>query len=1124
MMRKTPFDIHRRDLNVQDVHFLEASAGTGKTYAIEHLAARLLLETPFSIDQILIVTFTRQATRELKARIRSTLIRTKEMLMEGVSQIDYLAHILEQGPDAVKEAIKKIDAALICFDTAQIFTIHGFCHRMLTECAFDCKIADVVASPDAVNPAFYYQKAVQDFLLYRIKPSEYSPQQLGIALKKWGGDPFRLIKKIVSLLSTESAFETYPTVQQLYEAFSTKLAVCPPVSASAMIEDFEQMSVCYKGMHKEEYQEQLEAWAQIVQDRTCSPEQFEALIGTQDCFLDKMQPSNLKVRARQPASLNCPGIFSQLRQELLPFVQEAASPMKILLRLSGDCRAHAREFLQSQECFSPDQMLVRLYEALDTPSFLEAVRNKYRAAIIDEFQDTDPLQWKIFQRLFLGHLDTLCLVGDPKQSIYAFRSADIYTYLDAARAVGEGKHKYLNTNFRSTPGLIDALNALFAAPKGDGWLALPKEKRSLPVEAVMAGSNEESASALLSRGAIHFFIAEAEKGRSAQWPTLGMEEGQLFPFIASEITRLRQKRDVPWEEIAVLIKDRFQAMRLVDYFKRWQIPASFRKGRDISQSDAVCAFKECLEAALSPSDLKLLKTALGNSLIRWDETLLRSSLDAPLLQRAKMHMKRLQKILYNEGFGPFFYAFLETAWTDDGFNVAENILRRGDTILYQDLQKLSQVLIEEEIARKLRASDFLRYLEEIDASPEEQRFETPPQESKGSVAVMTVHLSKGLEFDTVFALGLASRHAVKEDEAVRKDGGILIPFDEQHPACREALEELDAEKMRSLYVAMTRAKQQLYVPFALDISGIKQTPLKIGDASPLEIFFARLSKECGSSEELYKEMARLDRHRVEEILHPLMEAHSLTFDYVEPIAPPPAVLNTPSLPLQSPSLRVYIPQPHKLLSFSSLAVKTGETSDIPAAEKNTGLPLGATTGIVLHRIFERLFQCRLHHPLHEKKIEELIAFEVEGTPFAPFQNALFEMVLSQLHLCLLGETLRLRDIPADHLYQELEFLYPMAEHSWMKGFADLVFFFEGKYYLLDWKTNYLGPKREDYSRERMEQAMEAHQYYMQASLYASALKRYVKLFDNRPFAEIFGGAFYVFVRGSAVLHMEDLEG
>lgn len=1040
---KTLFDIHDPDLNVEGMHFLEASAGTGKTYTIEHLVARLILEAGINIEQILVVTFTRAAARELRTRIRATLLRTREAL-------------------DVPELQKKIDAALICFDAAQIFTLHGFCHRILSEFSFECRVAGELAPVEDVSLPIYYKKLVTEQLLEGLSPRDFCPEQLRIALHLVKNDPARLINKIVSLLSTDGQIADYPSLEENYLRFSAALQ-----RLSYREEDFALLSACYKGMNNSAFPDQVARLTGLVQKGACTQREFEQLLTTDTFFLEQLTPENLKKRSTPPKQ----SMFLEWREYLWPPLKEASSPMKIVLRLAKQCQAR-----KSPDSFSPDEMLHRVNQALESPAFAEAVRRKYQAAIIDEFQDTDPVQWSIFKRAFVGHLKTVYLVGDPKQSIYAFRSADIYTYLDAAKSFGKENHKYLDTNFRSSPSLIQALNALFSAPQGKGWISLPRIRDAMPVDPVKAGVKRPDASS----SPIHFFFAQGDSRRGTVWPTKDTEEQQLFPFIASKIHELTVS-----EEIAVLVKDRFQAERLISFLKTHHIPASFRKGESLLESAAFRAFKECLQAVLAPSHLSTLKIVLAGPLFRWDEHRLRGGFETSLLQQAKVEMQTLQNILTKEGIGPFFSRLLERA--------------EGNVTLYQHLRKLCEILIEEEINSRLHGSDFLGFLQEID--PQDDRFFIAPPEAKGSVTVMTVHLSKGLEFDTVFALALASRHAIKQEDAVKREGKLVAREEE---GALEAIEELDAEKMRLLYVALTRAKQRVYIPYVVDN---QSKSVSLGDAAPIELFLAKISKECMSQSELYEEISRLDQQRIERLLSQIghmsySSAVGITLDaHAQQVAP--------AVPLATPP-PLCVPPPLRLVSFSSLTASS-EIQPINAKEL-TGPPPGSATGIVVHRIFEMLFKDGLHHPFELKHIQALIARETEGTPLASHREWLEEKVASVLHLAL-DEQMRLVDISAAHMTQELEFLFPMQD-GFMKGFADLIFQHEGKYYLLDWKTNYL----EDYSLEKMECAMQQHQYFLQASIYASALQRYVKLFDIRPFEELFGGALYVFVRGPAVYH------
>jgi exodeoxyribonuclease V beta subunit len=1066
-------DILERGTRVEGMHFLEASAGTGKTFAIEHLCIRLIIEKGLTIEQLLVVTFTRAATRELKSRIRSTLVSAREQLRTSSASWDYLVAIQEKGTEAVQQALDRIEAALICFDGAQIFTLHGFCHRMLSEFSFECRIASALASPEQVQPATYYKMAAENYLLYWLSPSDFCPEQIQIVLKTVKYEPSRLVAKIASLLSQETPIAPYPSFQELHAHFLAALRQLPPI----LPEQIHAVSACYKGMKSPIVAEDMAALAAVLHAGTCTLDEFQKLLSHQAAFLEQMCPEQRKVKSVLPEASHA---VDQMRKRLLPLLKEGSDPLKILLRLASGCKRHAEQFLAGQECFSPDQMLHRLDEALEAPAFLEAIRRKYAAVVIDEFQDTDPIQWKIFKNVFYGHLQALCLVGDPKQSIYAFRSADVYTYLDAARVLGKENHKQLDTNFRSTRLLVDALNGLFRAPRGPGWIALPRIGQALSVPPVRAGSTRESACHLLDRGAIHFFIAEDARGRSDQWPSLNAEE-KLFAWMACEIAALRSKRNLPFEEIAILVKDRFQAERLVEFLKHHRIPSAFRRGKHIAETDVFTAFKECLQAVECPEDDSLLKTALAGRLIGYNEAHLR---DTALLLQGKAQMQQLRTILHEQGFGPFFSAFVQTVWPHATQSVGES----GE---YPALCKICELIL-------LKGSDSLS------EEQESQLFEVMSGDVAGSVAVMTMHLSKGLEFDTVFALGLCARYVRKGDEPIKKERLLSA----QDAECTSAVEELDAEKMRALYVALTRAKQQLYIAYAIDQSA---KPLRIGDAAPLEIFFAKISRECTDSEQLYEEIGTLQRDRVDSILKTL---DGITYNFIDsmPHVPPIAVVRE-ELNLSFQPREPLAVEPEWTFSFSALATKT-ESEPIAAAEG--ALPLGVRTGTIVHAIFEHIFKRGWHNPFDAQKIACLIASTIKDSLLAPFQNVLEEMVRGVLHQPLLPG--RLVDIPPNQVVTELEFLYPLNPTTHMKGFADLIFLYEGKYYVLDWKTNYL----ENYTRESMEKAMRAHDYYLQANIYASALQRYVKLFDKRSFAEIYGGALYVFVRGNAVLHFKEI--
>jgi exodeoxyribonuclease V beta subunit len=1116
-MRK--FDVLARDLNVYGTHFLEASAGTGKTFAIEHLVTRLLFEgkAPLTIDQILVVTFTRASTRELKLRIRKNLIRTQQALKARESEWDYLLALIEKGPDAIDGALTRIAEALISFDQAQIFTVHGFCHRMLSECAFEAKIAFDPPSPEEGEQRGLITAKIRETLRDKLKMPAYSTSQITRVLKRHHWKIGKLVQSLYRTVGRHQEIYPFSSFETLYQRFQEALSRLEAIELHPWLDDFLALKVCYYDMKPHIHEENALLLGKILAHKSCTHEEFDHLLSQEELFLEKMVPEKLMKKAKLPdfSQLHYPELLLKLQSTLLPLLKEGSHPGKIFLGLARDCQEVCQEVSQQQEQFSPDDLLKRMQAALAFPEFVEKVRSRIRAAIIDEFQDTDPVQWEIFQKLFLNEqMQAVCLVGDPKQSIYAFRNADVYTYLAAASQLGEQSHAYLDTNFRSSATLVDALNRLFCAHEGKGWMRLPAQGSTLSVPPVKAFHPPEESS-VSNRGSVHFFLATGIATHlTKKWPTEQMQEEAFFPFIAQEIWTLKQTENKDWDKFAVLVKDRYQARQLYAFLKQYNIPACIKRGGSLTDTVAYSALLELLEAAISPQDLSALKRLLAGPLLGKDVDAVQQDTDNETLWRFKAQLLELSEILSQRGFACFFQEFIHR------LRVNREILSRGDLSLYSDLRQLVEILIEHEIAHKCSKDSLFLFLEGLkELDPEEESWlKIRVSEEKGSVLLMTTHLSKGLEFDTVFALGLASRGGPKEEIVVKEEGRAQISvYDPQHLGCQRAIEESDAEKLRQFYVALTRAKTRVYVPFALN-QGNKES-LKLGHASACELFFAHLR----GADDLYHEIKQLDLPSLTECLEVLGNEASITYSLADT-----ATVTCPELPFTGSSALVP-PLPLNLQfkqevsrSFSALAEKRGGSTLLRAPELSLfptahSLPLGAETGLLFHRIIEKILRAGWHSPLQTGRIQALILEETKGTSFEAWQEVLSERALSALQIPLVPapHAFCLSDIPSHHMLQEAEFAYPIPE-GMMKGFADLFFEYEGKYYLLDWKTNYLGATDTDYRQENLIQAMQNNDYFLQASLYAEALRRYVKLFDMRPFESCFGGAIYVFVRANAV--------
>lgn len=316
----------------------------------------------------------------------------------------------------------------------------------------------------------------------------------------------------------------------------------------------------------------------------------------------------------------------------------------MLKRVAAECRRRWEVKATRADHFTFDDLLHTMRSALNQPLFMEKVRAKYKAVIVDEFQDTDPIQWSIFEKLFLkSHL--LYLVGDPKQSIYGFRSADIYTYMRAADALGKENKAFLDTNYRSSPQLIDALNALFT--KNPDWIVLPALPDALEYHPVKAGRSEN----VLKEEPITYFGVQGDPSKEKSWPTKVMEEEKLFPYIASEMIRLRAK--IPFSEMAVLVKDRFQAQRLQLHLNRWNIPSNLKRMLHLAKSRGFVAMEMLLKALAHPENDRYVRAALFG----------------PLMEREENPFFALKEIFLEKGFAPFYEHFISHHFTAHDFSL-----------------------------------------------------------------------------------------------------------------------------------------------------------------------------------------------------------------------------------------------------------------------------------------------------------------------------------------------------------------------------------------------------------------------------------------------------------------------
>lgn len=1134
------FDVLDRSLDIHQHYLLEASAGTGKTFSIQNLIVRLITEgaEPLSLEQILVVTFTRAATRDLKQRIRSNFRDALQHLSQGVTATtpDYLCACLEAGEAVVKEAKKRLQQAMLNFDSAPIFTIHGFCARMLRQYALDGDMGLKSEMEEQPLSILEVKQMLRDVFRTSGAEKAYSPAQAEIYLKE---DPEQ--KKLFRIITSGHEIGDASTLPELYLRFVDAMQALKrdfSLDAQGLIAEFNNQCNAYrsykKGETKAETLEKITRFSTLFDQTTWSLDDFDILVRDDLVWTQALDPSLLKQKKKggDAVELRYLGFTERLKRELEPIVAEARAFPFLLARIAKDCRQILNSHHGDEERFSPDALLVKMAAASENVDFADKVSSHYRAVIIDEFQDTDPLQWKIFTRLFKSSHTSwkgnLYLVGDPKQSIYSFRQADLYTYLSAAKSFEQGSRYSLNTNYRSQPNLVLALNGLFSAEHSGALFPLPKQQSVLSHSDVQPSKKRCERLFCDGKGAVHLFFGDVTQMKKA---SLAEMEKQLYlPFIAREIQYLHRMESLAYNQFAVLVKDRYQAERITDYFAQKGIPVFNQRGTSLAESPALSALMVLLEAVLHPNDHGAVKNALGGCLIGWTQHSLSA---APLQDQILFRFHRLRHALFERGMASFLEEFMHADWLGDGKTSKERMLLRHDgSVLVQDVEQISTLIAEHQGQEWHEPNELIPFLEKITLWQEcedvrAKRIEDP---HKNGVKIVTIHSSKGLEFDIVFALGLVFPSNYNEELIPVENAGktTLIPICRDDSGGTGFYAEADAEKMRQLYVAMTRARDRLYVPVVLNDSLDEQLP---GESSAMDLF-------CKQIKAIDIEDLVSPSHKLLELADLLGKKLSITSsilkfteEFTEPLIP-----ISEAIPQQLVCPRaVSIPgAPLSMLSFTSLSQYHGSVQDKPRAPQTYDdpvktihtLPSNSDTGTLLHSILEKVsFQVFREMQTAADAIPYIRPF-ILHTPFESWELPIASLVFNTIKtpIELMGRCFCLAKLDPTLIYRELPFLFPYdgkaplcdgleLSHGLITGVIDLVFMYDDKYYIVDWKTNWLGEETGAYHQDALRQAMKDNNYFLQAALYEEALKRYLQLVEVRPFQECFGGVFYLFLRG-----------
>jgi exodeoxyribonuclease V beta subunit len=1113
---------------------IEASAGTGKTYTLEHLYIDLLLRGA-TVDQILVVTFTEKATAELRYRVRNKL---EELVLARPS--DDAPHLPPEQCWTLDETARgRLLQALQSFDGAIIATIHAFCQRVLTEHAFANRQLFTLEQVDRRHAfSLSFKEALRSDFACRERPRRYLRAALSAGI-----EVERLEELLYACASAQGKLE--PTYQE--SALVAALSAAP-------LTLFEDQDAVKRSLQKAKIHgntvnailSRLSELSALVvryldhQDPARFLQELEGHQGSGGGLLEFMV-TRLQDRPLEGEGERLFRALQALDQAAVPLV--AALAHEFLPGVRMRLARRKRELGH----FDFDDMLTLVRDSLfgeGGPQLVAALRQRYRFALIDEFQDTDEVQWAIFRRIFFesDRRNLMFLIGDPKQAIYGFRGADVHTYVKARHELEQagGAMLRLGENFRSTPELIDACNAILDQTEAAPFFSGPI-RYDHPVR---CGDPTQRAVDIEGKGLppIHLLVGGGRISAQEQLRRLGRRIAQEIRRLTSPETPLlfwhrgEQIRAVNFRDIFVLTFSRREGQVLGEGLREAGIPHSFYKQDGLFETDEAAHVLDLLAAIDDPHDpQKRLRAWLTPFFgLAFEEAHRCRDLPSehPLL--ARLHA--FHGLARDKRYERLFSSLLEET------GLLRRVLLLGGERQVTNYLHLFELLLEEIGRARCSLRELVTTLQAyIDGrrsppgdNPGVQRLES----DQPAVQIMTMHKSKGLEAPVVFVAGGLLRPRIASlVESYHREGERRAFIGRAQPAAvREAVaREERQEDERLLYVALTRARARLYLPY-IPLTEQKGMLSLTGAYSCVNARIdAMLRRPGGAGEafqvELLDEAPPLSTHEPSPTSIPAWVTPEDAF------VPRPAELQLEAIRASRGGRFVTsytaLQKGHPHEDASREADQTGEvTPELLRGEND--LPGGAATGIFLHGIIETLdFTTLLRAPTFEAwrgapEVRAVVdhAARTHGIEerFLPHaERMVYDALTARVPLG--GGAFAEGFAGLDRRLCEVEFLFPLPRPSlgsldeerrihhaegYVKGFIDFLFEHHGKLYFADWKSDGL--------RSFAPSFLELHvhkNYPRQLQLYSLALVRMLGVHDEAAFARRFGGMLYVFLRGAA---------
>lgn len=1150
---------------------IEASAGTGKTYTIENLIVRLLKERrDIALENILMVTFTEKATSELKIRIRAKLEQELTILSQDSA------------------AVQKIKDTLDAFDTASIYTIHGFCHTVLKDFAFENGSLfrnDVIDDKPLFDTVLKAQMRKAWPEIY----SEYLPEILHMSGFSTRKDRFLALvldvarriyrpsvgDEIKPNTEGKTIGQIHSEIKTLVRQLKTLIGVPPEFS-----EGFNRLNI--QGGSKKSLMDKIVI---PLETYLAQNDENNFTMASLSDLIDRIQQTQSSgrqgIKCLIPNKWLKQGANPQVCPNLEPVVEKVEGLIETHNSLVHFLAVHSIKQLQKEAALvkqqngwiSYDDMLSQVASALygdNSAALLKKLRTKYRVAFVDEFQDTDPVQWRILKKIFLDHPaehseNRLYLIGDPKQAIYSFRGADVYAYLDARNKMqrlstaGQANMYSLATNWRSRPELIRAFNDLFCRPE---WFPPHHQAGQFEIGYQTAGSPDEAdlPAVLIAdhsqRPALNIVDLRGPESPKAVKP-------DLAKFIAAEIQHLiagggieiqtqnSHCRPLDFGDICILVRGKpdvsFLELELIDR----GIPYTFYKKPGLFLSDEAIYLSLVLHAVFDPGSIPDVKKALLTPFFEFELKDLYDYENLPVSHPLKQLLFHWNEQARSRKWSVLFQSLME----DSGLLFREAQSHDWDrkyTNYRQIFEHLEMVAYQKNLNFRGLSALLDSYRKQTVGAADDADIHQIETEDR-KVQIMTMHVSKGLQFPVVFIAGGLTQpfgddyHVYHEYDQNNPNAGIRksIDLSKQFGQEQHDREKADEDK-RLFYVALTRTQFKLYVPFFLFTSKYQW----VGPVCRL------LSPAIASA------FTDGDDHPAIGWLTP--DAHKKIVKTNDPSLR--AEIDMDEFPELLPSIKNYQHRKIMLKSFSSLhdkifhgldhlppdigfqaaqekdkeddesfaAFDTDKIHAVSGAEDE--IPGGTDIGSMLHDVIEHIdFKAVVKNPdslLQTPETRDVIVKYMEMYRLNErWQPQVCQVIANALTtpIRVAGDEFILGDLNKEDRIHEVEFYYPFAlpvdkelkipgckiekgPNGFIRGFVDLVFRHKQKFFIADWKSNRVDA---GYDRKALKAYMNYAGYHLQYKLYTIAVLRWLKQSLGNRFDpdKQFGGIFYFYLRG-----------